>query len=135
MKHEALKEFEGKQVSVVVKNLARPSGGILQTVGEDYIVGRERLTLGELTRLVTEIGGVRRPWPDLPDWMAMLAAAVLDGLARLTRRPPMWDLSLEAARTLRAGVCADGRKIERDLGLTYTPLRTAIEEAVESLRP
>lgn len=104
------------------------------TVGEEYIVGRERIALGELTRFVTELGGVRRPWPELPDALAMLTAGILDGLSRLSRREPLWGLSLEAARTLRAGVSADGRKIERDLGLTYTPLRTAIEEAVQAIQ-
>lgn len=131
--------FPGAELTGVhVRDVAAAIDLVLQrpdlTVGEGYIVGRERLTMGELTRLVTEIGGVRHPWPDLPDPLAMLTAALVDGGARLLRRPPLWGLSLEAARTLRAGVCADGSKIERHLGLTYTPLRVAVEEAVRAIQ-
>ena len=38
MKFEALKKFEGKQVSVVTRVAPRPTGGILEVVGEDYII-------------------------------------------------------------------------------------------------
>ena len=38
MKTEALKRYEGKHVTVAVKNVPRPTGGILETVGVDYIV-------------------------------------------------------------------------------------------------
>jgi len=131
--------FSGADLTGVhVRDVAAAIDRVLErpdvSVGEKYLVGRERLTLGELTRLVAEIGDVRRPWPDLPDALAMLTAATLDAASRLLWRPPAWGLSLEAARTLRAGVSADGSKIERDLGLTYTPLRTAIEESVRAIQ-
>jgi hypothetical protein len=51
-------------------------------------------------------------------------------LSRLTRRPPLWGLSLDYYRTLRAGFSFEGSKVERELGITYTPVRQAIAEAV-----
>ena len=38
MKTDALKEFEGRQVSVVVNGLSHPSSGLLKKVGDDYIL-------------------------------------------------------------------------------------------------
>ncbi|MFH1570171.1 MAG: NAD-dependent epimerase/dehydratase family protein [Gemmatimonadota bacterium] len=123
--------------AVHVRDVAAALAAILgrpDTIGRQYIIGREQLTLGQLTDLIAAIGGVRRPWPPVPDALAGAGAALLDGLARLLRRPPLWGLSLDAARTLRAGVCADGSRAERELGLTYTPIRVAVEEAVQALR-
>jgi hypothetical protein len=37
-------------------------------------------------------------------------------------------------RNLKEGVAFDGSKAERDLGVTYTPLREALEEEVASHR-
>ncbi len=41
-----------------------------------------------------------------------------------------WD----QVQTLRHGLEADGSKAERELGLAYTPIRRAVEQAVASLR-
>ena len=38
MKTEAIKQFEGKHVTVVIKNAPRPTGGTLEIVGEDFVV-------------------------------------------------------------------------------------------------
>ena len=43
-------------------------------------------------------------------------------------------MARDQVQTLRHGLKADGSKPERELGLAYTPIRRAVEEAVTSLR-
>jgi N-formylglutamate amidohydrolase len=43
-------------------------------------------------------------------------------------------MSLDQMRTIKEGSRFDGSKAERELGLTYTPVHTAIQEALASHR-
>ncbi len=73
---------------------------------------------------------------DFPTAHALVtpAAAVLTWLADVARRPPAWGLSLDAVRTLRAGLRVEGGRVQRELGLPYTPVRRALEDAVSTIR-
>ncbi len=113
----------------VVRAAERPGNG-----GERYIVSAGNLVFGEIYRLVCDAAGVPLPRLRMAGGVAMANAALLTGIANLIRRPPLWGLSLDQARTMREGAEADGSKAERELGITYTPIRTAIEESVASLR-
>jgi hypothetical protein len=54
--------------------------------------------------------------------------------ADLTGRPPFSGMSTDQIRNIRKGAVFDGSKSERELGLSYTPIREAIEEEVASRR-
>jgi dihydroflavonol-4-reductase len=112
----------------IVRAAERPGNA-----GERYIVAAENLPFGAINRMVGEAAGVPIPRLHLPDAVGMLNAALLTGIASLVRRPPLWGLSLDQARTMKEGAEADGSKASRALGLVYTPVRTAIEEAVASM--
>jgi hypothetical protein len=43
-------------------------------------------------------------------------------------------MARDQVQTLRHSLEADGSKAERELGLAYTPIRRAVEQAVASLR-
>lgn len=130
--------FPGAHLTVVhVRDVAEAIARILDrevVSGDRYIVAGDQICLAELNAMIADIAGVRRPWPVLPDWAGMLCAGLLTAISRLVHRPPPWDLSLDMARTSRVGFRADGSKTERQLGLTYTPVRAAVEEAVRELR-
>jgi dihydroflavonol-4-reductase len=100
--------------------------------GERYIVAASNLTFGENSRLVGEAAGVPIPRLRMPDGLAMLNAALLTAIASLIRKPPLWGLALDPARTMKAGAEAGGSEAEREFGLAYTPITTAIEDAVAS---
>jgi dihydroflavonol-4-reductase len=102
-------------------------------VGERYILVAENMTFGDLNRLLAEISGVRPPRLSLPDWMAMLGSYCATGLANIIQRPPILDMAVDQIALMRQGFEADGSKASRELGLEYTPIRTALEEAVASL--
>ncbi|RJP78397.1 MAG: NAD-dependent epimerase/dehydratase family protein [Candidatus Zixiibacteriota bacterium] len=99
-------------------------------LGEKYLVSAENLTFGEINRMVSEIAGVRLPRFVMPDAAALANAYILTGLSRITRKPPLWDLSLDQALIMKQGMQVDGGKAARELGLAYTPIRQAVEEEV-----
>ena len=105
-----------------------------ETVGRRYLLGAEQVTLGHIQEEVATIAGVPLPALRPPATLVSPAAAVLTFLADMARRPPAWGLSLDAVRTLRAGLRAEGGRVQRELGLHYTPVRRALEEAVATIR-
>jgi len=103
-------------------------------VGEGYIIGKEQLSMGQFNKAVSEISGVPLPFFSIPNTMVKFNAFFLTSLANLTKRPPFWGLSTDLVRNLLTGFRADGSKAERELGISYTPVRKAIEECVESFQ-
>jgi len=103
-------------------------------IGEKYLVGKHQLSFRELNQMISEVSGVPLPKIRLPDSLVMLNAALLTWLADLTKKPPMWGMSKDQMRTMKEGLRFDGRKAERELGITYTPIHVAIEEAIASYR-
>ena len=103
-------------------------------LGERYLVGRYPVSFRELNQMVSDISGVPLPKMTLPGPLAQLNAALLTGIANVIKRPPLWGMSRDQIRTMKAGFQFDGSKAERELGITYTPIRVAIEEAIASYR-
>ena len=102
-------------------------------VGRRYIVGSARMTFHQLNHLIFEASGVRPPRLEVPDWISVLSARLLTAVSDLTGHAPPFGLSADVARTMIGGVQADGSRICRDLGLTYTDVRVVVEEAVAAL--
>ncbi len=103
--------------------------------GERFLVGAERLTFGDVNRLVRDVAGVPLPSLVMPDGLAFAGAAMLTALSGLTGQPPPWGMSVDQIRTMKHGFAFDGGRAARELGFTYTPVRTAIEEMIAALRP
>ena len=101
-------------------------------VGERYLLGNHRLSLEQINQMVSEISGVPLPSIHLPDPLVKLNAALLALLANLIKKPPFWGMSTDQIRTTREGCRFDGSKAERELGITYMPIRVALEEAIAS---
>lgn len=102
-------------------------------VGERYLVGAEQLSFHEINEMVAAAAGIRPPRMTLPEPIATMTAELLTGVANLIKRPPLWGLSHDLAQTMKAGFQFDGGKAARELGITYTPVRAAIEEAVAAI--
>lgn len=98
-------------------------------VGEKYILGHENLTLPEIFRLLAEVTGLPAPRFRIPYAVAWLAAAGMEGAARLTRGTPR--VSLTAVRMARKRMFFDPGKAVRELGLPQTDVREALAEAVD----
>lgn len=101
-------------------------------IGEGYIVGNERCSMRQINSWVHEISGVPLPFLSIPTFMVKINAFFLTALANLTKRPPLWGLSSDSVSNILTEFKADGAKAERELGISYIPVRTAIKECIES---
>jgi dihydroflavonol-4-reductase len=99
-------------------------------IGEKYIVGTHQLSIKECSELISEMSGAKLPRYTIPDWLARTNAFLLTMLSKVTGRPPLWGLSMDAVKFLEQDLAADGSKAERELGITYTPVRKAIEDEI-----
>lgn len=99
-------------------------------IGERYLIGQQPVKFWEVNRMVSEISGVSLPKISMPDFLTMANAYILTGLSRLTGKKPLWGMSVDQMKTMKQGLSLDGSKAERELGLTYTPFRTALEEKI-----
>lgn len=102
--------------------------------GQKYLLGKYHLNGRGFANLVHEVSGVPLPLIHLPDFIVLAAAYLLTGISTVIRRAPLWGLSIDAAWTLKHGFQCDGSKAERELGITYSPVRKAMAEAISSYR-
>jgi dihydroflavonol-4-reductase len=101
-------------------------------LGEKYIAGKFQHTFGEINRMVSEISGVKLPLLSLPDFTILPTARLVTAIANMIKRPPIWGMAIDQMRTMKEGVRADGSKAERELGISYTLIRQAVEDAIDS---
>jgi dihydroflavonol-4-reductase len=97
-------------------------------VGEKYILGHANLSLMEIFSRLAEISGRRPPRFRIPYAVAWLAAAGMEGAARLTRRTPA--VPLTAVRMARKRMYFSPAKAVRELALPQTDPRQALADAV-----
>ena len=100
-------------------------------LGEKYLVGQQILMV-EFYQMISEISGASLPKLSLPDRVAMINGYFMTFIANLTKKQPMWGLAVDAMRTANNDLKVDGSKVERELGISYTPIRVALEEEITS---
>lgn len=100
-------------------------------IGEKYLVGKFPLSYREYNQMISEISGVPAPRLSLPDSLVSLSAALATFLANIIKKPPIWGMSTDSTKTMRHGYYFDGSKVERELGIIYTPIQEALREEIE----
>lgn len=121
---------------VDVRDVAEAIARVLDkdaNIGEKYLIAAENLTFGEINRMLSELSGAKLPGLTLPDSVTIALALFATGLANLTKRPPMLELAIDQIRLLKQGLQVDGSKATRELGLSYTPIRKALQDEVRSV--
>ena len=122
---------------VYVKDVAQAIVNALEkenNIGKKYLVGNYRYRWGEINKMISEISGVHLPKFNLPNSVTMMNAFFLTGLANLIKKPPLWGMALDQMKVMKAGFNVDGRKAEKELGIKYTPIRFALQEAINSFK-
>jgi len=101
--------------------------------GRRYVLGCQNLTLREILALLAEITGRRAPRVQIPYPVALAAGwvdtAVFGGLLR---RPP--HIPLEGVRMAAKHMFFDSSRAVAELGLPQSPVRGALERAVQWFR-
>lgn len=119
-----------RDVAETIVSAAEKEGNI----GEKYLVVSENLTFGQINRMISEISGIPLPKLSLPDPLVMMNAGIFTLLADIIKKPPIWGMAKDQMLTMKEGAVVDGSKTQRELGVTYTPIRTALEDAIASYR-
>ena len=97
-------------------------------IGERYILGHQNLSLLEIFALLAGLTGIRAPRFRVPYALAWATAAAMEGVSRVTRRPPA--VALTAVRMARKRMFFSARKAVEELGLPQTPAEVALADAV-----
>lgn len=103
-------------------------------IGEKYLVGKAQLAYGQVNKMVSEISGTSLPKMHLPDFLAMATGGLFTLLANVLKKPPVSGMAIDQMRMMSSSLSFDGSKTERELGISYTPIRVALEEAIVSYR-
>ena len=96
--------------------------------GERYILCDAHATLHELAETVVRVAGRGRVPPTLPAPVARAFAAAGEGVARVTRRPPL--LARGELHFLLWNARPDSAKAQRELGWTPTPLEEGLRRTL-----
>ena len=101
--------------------------------GQRYILGNENFTLKQMLELLADITGLPAPRVQMPYGVAWLAVGIenliVSGLLRRTPAHPF-----EGVKMARHKMFFDPSKAVRELGMPQSPVRTALERAVEWFR-
>ncbi|HYB44391.1 MAG TPA: hopanoid-associated sugar epimerase [Candidatus Methylomirabilis sp.] len=98
-------------------------------VGERYVLGCQNYSLAEIFEMLARITGLPAPRHRVPYRLVWLVALGMEGLARVTRRPPR--VPLTGVRMARKRMYFTAEKAVRELGLPQSPVERAAREAVE----
>jgi len=100
-------------------------------IGERYILGNAEgnWTMKQAFAVLEEISGMPAPAIQIPYFVALAAAYVDEGIARVTGQPP--TASLGGVRMARQKMFFNPAKAIRELELPQTSPRTAMADAVE----
>jgi dihydroflavonol-4-reductase len=98
-------------------------------IGDRYVLGHVNLTLLEIFRALARLTGLPAPRFRVPYSVAWLAAAGMEGVARLTGRAPA--VPLTAVRMARKRMFFSVDKAVSELGLPQTPADRALGDAVD----
>ncbi len=88
-------------------------------IGMKYIIGNERMTIGDYFKKLFKNTTVKLPYIVLPDWLAVVVSTILTIIADMTGKPPLWGMSKDQINTMKAGIVADGSLAEKELDLRY----------------
>jgi len=101
-------------------------------VGERYILGGENLPLREVFAAANELFGRGAPSIVLPRWIIPVAAAGVS-VARTVVGPRL-PIDARQMRLSLADIYADATKSREELGVPFTPFRTALRSGYEWYR-
>lgn len=103
------------------------------TIGNSYLIGDQRATTRAYFDTIGALADVTIPRTNIPEAWLMPVAKTMEWIANRTGRRPV--IPVDVIKTTAAGsLLFDASLGKKALGLTYTPLESALAEAVEEIR-
>lgn len=102
-------------------------------IGERYMLAGDNLRLSELLDLLHQLSGLPMPHRKVP-WAVAFGFALMSEFVadHITHRPPMAPVT--GVRLARRPMFFDNTKAREELGLTVTPARQALADAIDDFR-
>jgi dihydroflavonol-4-reductase len=98
-------------------------------VGAKYILGNQNMTLREIFGMLEGISGIPAPKVRLPYLPILIAAHINEAVSRLTCREPL--IPLAGVQMAGKFMYFDSSKAIKELGLPQTPVRQALQKAID----
>jgi dihydroflavonol-4-reductase len=96
--------------------------------GKSYLVVARTISSREWGDMVTRVTGLPGASVVIPSSMAMTAAYLIEVIARVTRTTPLFNRN--AVRHIIQRQQYDCSRAQRELGITFTPIETALRDAI-----
>ena len=100
--------------------------------GRKYILGNANLSLRDIFMMLQEITGISAPTVRLPYAPVLVAAWLNEGLSKIIGCEPL--IPLAGVRMAAHHMYFDSGRAVKELGLSQTPVKEALERAVEWFR-
>jgi len=102
----------------------------LQTgkTGERYILGNQNLSLKQILDQLSQITGLSAPARSIPVWLPLSLAWIDEAILTKFGKTP--SIPIDGVRMSKQPMYYNPEKAIRELGLPQTPIRTALEDAV-----
>ena len=97
--------------------------------GDRYILGHQNLTLKELFDQLAQITGISAPQRTVPPWLPLTVAWIDERILAPLGKPP--SVPLDGVRMAKQRMYYDASKAVQELGLPQSPLRVALQDAVD----
>jgi len=121
---------EGSYDFVDVRDIAR--GEILAwrhgKKGETYILAGEKLSLGNMVKLVQKLVGRKIAVFRIPMWMCRLASKFIYIGYRITGKEPL--VTAESLSIVRSNCVITSKKAEREIGFTHRPPADTVRDTI-----
>jgi dihydroflavonol-4-reductase len=111
----------GDVAEIIARAIETPAA-----VGRKYLAGNETLSMAELNALLVDLTGVKLPRLRMPGFAMHAISAAATKVADVTKREPVLGMARGSILHMAAGCHFDGSRAERELGITYTPIRESI---------
>ena len=104
-----------------------------QSIGQRYLIGKERFSTRAYFELIADIAGVKAPRINIPERRLLAVAKGMETVSKVTGRRPL--IPADVLQTTIAGsLLFSAERSERELGVQYTPLEHALREAIEEIQ-
>ncbi len=101
-------------------------------IGQRYLIGNQRATTRDYFNVIGRLANVSVPHWNIPEAWLVPVAKSMELISRRSGRRPL--IPLDVLKTTAAGsLLFDARRSIDELGMTYTPLETALAESIDEI--